>query len=144
MSGNMVWGKFSLNGYVVYTDAKDAISHKTAFAMPKWTYLISPTYDAGIAAIGLSATGQSSFYLGDETTQAPGSTFVNGFVKVRPMDRLELGFNVNNLFNTLGFRANNGSLAVTGPVTGLAANQAVFDNSAMLGRTMTASIKYRF
>jgi outer membrane receptor protein involved in Fe transport len=133
-----------MNGYVVYTDAKDAISHKTAFAMPKWTWMVSPTYDAGVAAIGLSATGQSSFYLGDMTTQAPGSTFVNGFVKVRPMARLEIGFNVNNLFNTLGFRANNGSLAVTGPVTGLAANQAIFDNSAMLGRTMTASVKYRF
>jgi outer membrane receptor protein involved in Fe transport len=144
LSGSVAKGRFSMNGYVVYTDAKDAISHKTAFAMPKWTWLLSPTYDAGVAAIGLSATGQSSFYLGDMTTQAPGSTFVNGFVKVRPMARLEIGFNVNNLFNKLGFRANNGSLAVTGPVTGLAANQAIFDNSAMLGRTMTASVKYRF
>jgi outer membrane receptor protein involved in Fe transport len=144
LSGDMRWGKFSMNAYVVYTDAKDAITHKTAFAMPKWTWLFSPTYDAGMAAIGFSVNGQSSFYLGDETTQAPGSTFVNGFVKVRPVDRLELGFNVNNLFNTLGYRANNGSLAVTGPTTGLAANQAIFDNSAMLGRTMTASIKYRF
>jgi hypothetical protein len=64
-------GRFSMNGYVVYTDAKDAISHKTAFAMPKWTWLLSPTYDAGVAAIGLSVSGQSSFYLGDMTTQAP-------------------------------------------------------------------------
>ena len=30
------------------------------------------------------------------------------------------------------------------PATGLSSNQAVFDNSAMLGRTMTASVKYRF
>jgi outer membrane receptor protein involved in Fe transport len=110
LSGSVAKGRFSMNGYVVYTDAKDAISHKTAFAMPKWTWMVSPTYDAGVAAIGLSATGQSSFYLGDMTTQAPGSTFVNGFVKVRPMAWLEIGFNVNNLFNTLGFRANNGSL----------------------------------
>jgi len=144
LSGNMAWGKLSMNGYVVYTDAKDAISKKTAFAMPKWTWLLSPTYDAGFAAIGASVSGQSSFYLGDMVTQAPGSTFVNAFVKARPVERLEIGFNVNNLFNTLGFRANNGSLAVTGPVPGLAANQAIFDNSAMLGRTMTASIKYRF
>lgn len=144
LSGNMNWGRFSMNAYVVYTDAKDAISHLTAFAMPKWTYLVSPTYDAGVAAVGFSLNGQSSFYLGDETTQAPGSAFVNGFVKVRPMDRLEIGFNVNNLFNTLGFRANNGSLPVKGPVAGLAANQAIFDNSAVLGRTMTASVKYRF
>ncbi|WP_206245389.1 TonB-dependent receptor domain-containing protein [Novosphingobium terrae] len=144
LSGTMGWGKFSMNGYVVYTDAKDVVSHKTAFAMPKWTWLVSPTYDAGFAAIGASVSGQSSFYLGDMVTQAPGSTFVNAFVKVRPVERLEIGFNVNNLLNTLGFRANNGSLAVTGPVPGLAANQAIFDNSAMLGRTMTASIKYRF
>ncbi len=143
-SADVHFGNFSVNGYVVYTHAKDAISGKTAFAMPQWTFLISPSYDAGVAAVGVSLNGQSSFYLGDETTQAPGSVFANAYAKVRPMANLEIGLNVNNLFDTLGYRANNGSLAIRGPATGLSSNQAVFDNSAMLGRTMTASVKYRF
>jgi outer membrane receptor protein involved in Fe transport len=139
----MHWGGFGLNGYVVYTDAKDAVSGKAAYAMPKWTFLFSPSYDAGVAAVGLSVSGQSDFYLGDQITRAPGSTFVNGYIKVRPIKALEVGLNVNNLFNTLGYRANNGSINTRG-AGGLGANQAIFDNSAMLGRTMTASIRYRF
>jgi outer membrane receptor protein involved in Fe transport len=92
---------------------------------------------------GFSASGQSNFLVSGGYT-APGRTFVNGFVKVRPADKLEVSFNVNNLFNTLGYRANNGSIAVAAGTGGLAANQAIFDNSAMLGRTMTASVRYRF
>jgi hypothetical protein len=39
--------------------------------MPKWTFLFSPTYDAGVAAVGLSVSGQSDFYLGDQITRRP-------------------------------------------------------------------------
>jgi len=142
-SADLRLGAFSLNGYVVYTDAKDAISGKPAFAMPKWTFLFSPSYDIGKAAVGASISGQSNFYLGDQTTIAPGSTFVNAFVKVRPIANVEVGLNANNLLNTLGYRANNGSINTKG-AGGLTASQAIFDNSAMLGRTLTASVKYRF
>lgn len=136
-------GNFGVDGYVVYTHAENAATKATPVAMPKFTWLVSPTYDAGVAAVGLSASGQSNFLVSGGYT-APGRTFVNGFVKVRPAEALELSFNVNNLFNTLGYRANNGSIAVTGPAAGLSANQGIFDNSAMLGRTMTAAIRYRF
>lgn len=141
LSGNVAAGAFALNGYVVYTDSKDTKTGKVPVAMPKWTFLVSPSYDAGVAAIGLSVSGQSRFSIGNLT--APGSVFANGYVKVRPATNLELGFNVNNLFNKLGYRANNGSLQARG-TGGLTANQAIFDNSAMLGRTMTASIRYKF
>jgi len=143
-SGGVRYGNFNVDGYVVYTDVKDVVhtAHMVE-AMPKWTYLFSPSYDMGLAAVGLSINGQSSSYISGNI-KAPGSTFVNGFVKIRPMHNLELGVNANNLFNTLGYRANNGSLAVTGPVPGLAAGQAIIDNSAVLGRTVTASVKYRF
>ena len=56
---------------------------------------------------------------------------------------MEVGHKVHNLFNTLGYRANNGSLQARG-TGGLTANQAIFDNSAMLGRTLTASVRYKF
>jgi outer membrane receptor protein involved in Fe transport len=141
LSGDLRWGNFAVNGYVVYTDAKDAISGKWAIAMPKWTFLFSPSYDMGVAAVGLSVSGQSEFSIGSLT--APGSTFANAYLKARPAKNVEVGLNVNNLFNTLGYRANNGSLQAQG-TGGLSANQAIFDNSAMLGRTMTASVKYKF
>jgi len=141
LSGNVRYGDFAMNGYVVYTDSKDTKTNLTPMAMPKWTFLVSPSYDMGKAAIGVSVSGQSDFSIG--TITAPGSVFANGYVKVRPMDNVEVGFNVNNMFNTLGYRANNGSLQARG-AGGLTANQAIFDNSAMLGRTMTASVKYKF
>ncbi|MGK4455530.1 hypothetical protein, partial [Klebsiella pneumoniae] len=88
-----------------------------------------------------SMSGQSDFSIGSFT--APGSVFANAFLKLRPAKNVEVGFNVNNLFNKLGYRANNGSLQARG-TGGLTANQAIFDNSAMLGRTMTASVRYKF
>ena len=144
VSGEAHAGGFSLNGYVVYTDVKDVVhpAHMVE-ATPKWTYFVSPSYDMGFAAVGLSATGQSDSYISGNIA-APGSTFVNGFVKLRPVKDLELGLNGNNLFNTLGYRANNGSLAVVGPAPGLLAGQAIIDNSAVLGRTLTAALRYHF
>ncbi|MBS0481277.1 MAG: TonB-dependent receptor [Proteobacteria bacterium] len=141
-SGGLKAGGFGLDGYVVYTHARDTKTGLTPVAMPQWTWLVSPSYDAGIAQIGLSASGQSNFLTAGYTV--PGRTFVNGYVKVHPMEALELGINANNLFNTIGFRANNGFLPVVGPVAGLTSTQGVFDNSAMLGRTFTATIKYHF
>ena len=141
LSGNVAAGGFAMNGYVVYTSSKDTKTGLTPVAMPKWTYLFSPSYDAGIASVGLSVSGQSRFSIGNLT--APSSLFANGYLKVRPAEGLEVGLNVNNLFNKLGYRANNGSIQARG-AGGLTANQAIFDNSAMLGRTMTASIKYKF
>jgi outer membrane receptor protein involved in Fe transport len=141
MSGDVRFGNFAVNGYVVYTDSKDTKTNLTPAAMPKWTFLFSPSYDMGKAAVGLSVSGQSEFSIGQYT--APGSVFANGYVKVRPAENVEVGLNVNNLFNKLGYRANNGSLQARG-TGGLTANQAIFDNSAMLGRTITASVKYRF
>ncbi|MBC2670617.1 TonB-dependent receptor domain-containing protein [Novosphingobium piscinae] len=141
LSGNIAAGGFAMNGYVVYTDSEDTKTGRVPVAMPKWTFLVSPSYDAGIAAIGLSLSGQSRFSIG--SFSAPSATFANGYIKVRPADNLEVGVNANNLFNTLGYRANNGSIQGRG-TGGLTANQGIFDNSAMLGRTLTASIRYRF
>lgn len=141
-SGGIRAGGFNLDGYLVYTHARDAKTNLVPVAMPSWTWLVSPSYSAGPVKLGLSASGQSSFNTAGYT--APGKTFVNGFISVEPMEGLQVGLNANNLFNTLGFRANNGFLPVVGPVPGLTATQGVFDNSAMLGRTLTLSIKYKF
>ncbi len=141
LSGDLRWGAFGVNGYVVYTDSKDTKTNLVPVAMPKWTFLFSPSYDMGVAAVGVSVSGQSEFSIGSLT--APGTTFANAYLKIRPVPNVEVGLNVNNLFNTLGYRANNGSLQARG-TGGLTANQAIFDNSAMLGRTLTASVRYKF
>jgi outer membrane receptor protein involved in Fe transport len=54
------------------------------------------------------------------------------------MDRLELGLNANNIFDKLGFRGGGGIFPV------LSSTQGVFNNTALYGRTVTASVRYRF
>lgn len=106
--------------------------------IPKLTYLISPSYDMGLFAVGLSASGQSNAPIDDfNTFTLRGTTFFNGFVKVRPVENLELGLNANNLFDTLGYRAGGTLLPVS-------ANTGIFQNSAVYGRTITASVRYSF
>jgi outer membrane receptor protein involved in Fe transport len=86
----------------------------------------------------VSASGQSNSYVGDnDQYQIEGQVFFNGFAKLRPYDNLEIGLNANNLLNTLGYRAVS-SVVPTGPGTVIA------ENSAMLGRTVTATVKYKF
>lgn len=133
--GTMRWGQFGFDGSVVYTHATNEQNNLVPHTMPEFTYRLSPTYDAGIAAAGLSLTGQTSSYADDgDTLKIPGYTLVNAFVKVRPYKGLELGLNANNLMNKLGYAGSGG----------LAANGQLFDNSALTGRTITASIKYKF
>lgn len=138
-------GKFNLAGDGTYSHSRIVASSNTPgivgkvpHSTPSFYWQLSPSYDAGLFALGLSANGQNSTYADDlNTVRIPGQTYVNGFVKVRPVDRVELGFNVNNLFNTLGYRGA-GSLVRTGATTG------IFQNTAVLGRTMTASVRYKF
>jgi len=66
-----------------------------------------------------------------------GTTFFNGFLKVRPVENLELGLNANNLFDTLGYRSG-------GQLLPISATSGIFQNSAVYGRTVTASIRYTF
>jgi len=57
---------------------------------------------------------------------------------MRPMEKIELGLDVDNLFDKLGFRGGGGLFPI------LSSTQAVFDNTALYGRTVTGSIRYRF
>lgn len=50
----------------------------------------------------------------------------------------ELGPDVNNLFDKLGFRGGGGLFPI------LSSTQAVFNGTALYGRTVTGSIRYRF
>ncbi len=144
-SSRVTYGNFHLSADATYSNSKIVSSVTPALVgnrpggLPEFLYVISPSYDAGIAAFGVSVNGQTSTPSDDFNLYTiTGSTFVNGFVTVRPVDRVELGLNVNNLFDKLGFRGG-GSL---NPV--LSSTSAVFNNTALYGRTITGSIRYRF
>ncbi len=137
-SGGLHFGRFNIVADATFTKSKILATNTAPHANPQFQFQVSPSYDAGIAAVGLSINGQSSTFNDDANTyRIPGQTYVNGFLKLRPYGGLELGINVNNLFNTLGYRGS-GSILNTGATTG------IFQNSAVLGRTITGSIFYRF
>ena len=143
-TGRFNMGDFHLAADLTFVNPKIKESATAALAgnrpggIAKLTYLISPSYDMGLFAVGLSASGQTSAPIDDFNSYTlRGTTFFNGFVKIRPVENLELGLNANNLFDTLGYRA--GGLLLPINATG-----GIFQNSAVYGRTVTASIRYNF
>ena len=143
-TGRFNLGAFRLAADATYIDSKIRDSATAALVgnrpggIPRFIFLVSPSYDAGIVAGGLSFSGQTSVPLDDfNLFKVKGSTFVNGFVKVRPVERVELGLNANNLFDTLGYRGG-------GNLIPLSSTSAIFQNQAVYGRTVTASIRYNF
>ena len=144
-TGNLTAGRFRLVADLTYTSSKitSSLSDPTTAGnrpsgIPQFQYNIQPSYDAGLFAIGASIDGQTNVPSDNFNTYfISGSTFVNGFVKLRPTDRLEVGLNVNNLFNTLGYRTGGLGFQIT-PTQGL------FQNSAVYGRIVTGSVRLRF
>lgn len=146
-------GDFSLAANIVYTDseiAEDLISGNTGNtprATPKFTWVIAPSYDFGLGAVGLSLRGQtSSFPQDDNRLKMTGFNIVNAFVRFEPVENVELSLNVNNLFNEW----DNAGRLDQGTVADLAATGAVYGvpfaatNRVGLGRSFSASIAYRF
>jgi len=132
-------GPFSLTGYVTYTKPKLLNLGTTPHGVPTIQYVMSPSFDTGFFAIGASVNGQGSQWSDDgNTLKLPGLALVNGFVKVRPYKGLELAMNVNNLFNTIAYPGG-GNIQQQ-----LSATTAIFDSSSAYGRTIQASVRYRF
>jgi outer membrane receptor protein involved in Fe transport len=136
VSGNVHYGRFSLYADATTTDAKVKSTGQAPGALPDYTFLLSPAYNIGKVAAGVSINGQGQSYA-YSGQKVNGQTFVNGFFKFRPVEGLELALNANNLFNTLGYRGSGGLLQTS-------ATSGIFSNSAVLGRTVTASLRYRF
>ena len=72
------------------------------------------------------------------TVKLGGSNFVNAFVTVRPMPGLEFGLNANNLFNSIGYPGGANIQQRLSPT------QVVLDSSAVYGRTLVGSVRYKF
>lgn len=144
-SSRVTAGGFNLAVDATYSDSKITNSATTTLVdkvpggLPKFLFVVSPSYDAGFLAAGFSVNGQTSTYSDDfNLYKIKGSTFVNAFVTVRPVANVEIGVNANNVFDKLGFRGGGGMFPA------LSSTQAVFNNTALYGRTVTGSIRYRF
>jgi outer membrane receptor protein involved in Fe transport len=136
---NFNWSGFSLTGFGTYTNPKLLNTNTVPRSTPAFAYLISPSYTLDVASVGFSVSGQSSIWTDDANTVKLGSSaFVNAFVSVRPYKGLEVGLNVNNLFNKIGYP---GGASVQ---QRLSATQVILDSSAVYGRTIQASVRYRF
>lgn len=134
-------GGFSLTANATYTKAKRAAAASTVYTradgIPDLSYTVAANYDVNdMATLGLSATGQTSAIDG-AGIEYPGKAVFNGVVRVRPIENLELGMQVYNLFNTFDFRG-------AGGITDLSTSPIVLGGAPALGRTYTASIRYSF
>ena len=87
-------------------------------------------------SLGASAIGTTSSYTQDSNQlKLPAFTQVNAFLAVRPVERVQLSVNANNLFNTQGFtEAEEGAIPANGIVRARSIN----------GRTISASVKFDF
>jgi outer membrane receptor protein involved in Fe transport len=117
-------GPFSLTAGATYTNSKIASdAFNPSFVgnkprnQPNLLFNLAPVFSSGKVSVGanLFHTG-GSFAQDVNQLRIPGYTVVNGFIAVRPTERLELGLRVNNLFNKLAIT---GVQDPTLPLTGL-------------------------
>lgn len=134
-------GGFSLVGTATYTDAERAAAGSDVFrradGIPDLQYTVSANYDVNdIATVGLSTTGQTNAIDG-AGIEYPGKAVFNGVVRVRPIENIEVGLQVYNIFNTFDFRG-------AGGIADLSANPVVLGGAPALGRTFTGSVRFSF
>jgi outer membrane receptor protein involved in Fe transport len=135
-------GGFSIAASGTYTDAKIVGSQTAANIgnrprrQAEFIYKVTPSYTGGIFTVGASAIGTTSSYAQDSNQlKLPGFTTVNAFVSVRPIERVTVSVNANNLFNVAGYtEAEEGSISGNGIVRARSIN----------GRTIAASVKFDF
>lgn len=143
LEGGYSIGEFSITGAVTYTDAtitRDSISPANEGNRPRrqadFVYQVTPQYSTDLFTIGANIVGTTESYAQDnEGLILPGFTQVNAFLSVRPMERVQLSLNANNLFNTAGYtEAEDGSIPGNGIVRA----------RSISGRTVSASVRFGF
>ncbi len=135
-------GPFSLTGGLTWTDAEivDALDLTTIGNTPRrqadFVYQATAQYEADMFTLGANIVGTTdSFTQDNNQLELPAFTQVNAFLAVRPIDRVEIGLNAQNLFNTTGFtEAEEGSIPANGIVRA----------RSIAGRTVLASVRFDF
>lgn len=141
------FGTYSNGGLLLvanatYSDAQRKLSGAANFTrapfIPDLSYSVSASYDfADIVTLGLSATGQTSV-VDDALREYEGKTTFNASLRVTPIENLQFGLNVYNLFNTFDLRGN-GATLVNGGVS-----PAIVSGTPVPGRNVSASVRLTF
>ncbi len=140
--GTLRAGGFSLLANATYNKSKKQTQNVGPFqrsnAIPDLSYSLAGNYDfAEKASFGLTWTGVTST-LNSNGYQLPGSSYINANLTVTPVDNLQLGLNVYNLFNKVALMGpDNANEIITG-------NTFVGTASSTVGRTTTVSAKFSF
>jgi len=138
-----IHGGFEIAANGTYTDSKirqDKIDPTNVGHTPKrqadFVYSVTPQYHRDLFTIGANIVGTTDSYTQDgNQLKLPGFTQVNAFLSVRPIPRVQVSVNANNVFNTAGFtEAEEGSIPASGYVRARSIN----------GRTVSASLRYSF
>ena len=135
-------GGFSLAASGTYTKAKIIKSLDATVIGNKprrqadFIYRLTPSYTADMFTVGASVIGTTASYTQDSNQlKLPAFTQINAFLSVRPLERVQVSVNANNLFNTKGFtEAEEGAIPANGIVRARSIN----------GRTVSASLKLDF
>ena len=136
-------GPFNITGGLTYTHAEivnDTLNAAVAGQIPRHQptliFEATPQYETRTFSIGANVIGNTSSYSQDiNKLKMPGYTLVNPFIQYRPMDRIELMLNANNVFNSLAlFEVTQTTVPANGVGQARAAN----------GRTILASVRLDF
>ncbi|MBE0456083.1 TonB-dependent receptor [Pseudoalteromonas sp. KG3] len=134
---------WDFRGSLTWTDAeiaKDALTPDVVGNTPRrqadFIYSLMARYNFEQGAAGLSFIGTTDAYAQDNNDlKFDGYTQVNGFVSYDLSENLNLAFNVNNLFDTVGItEAEEGSVPANNIIRARAIN----------GRTTSLTLKYLF
>ncbi len=141
--GGIRRGPWSLTGSATYTHAEITADALVATAVgntpkhqPHLIFQALPQFSTEQFSVGASIVGTTGSYTTDvNSLRLPGFTTVGAFVQYRPVPRVLLSVNSNNLFNAKGYLdADQSSIPANGIVTARAIN----------GRTVSTSLRFDF
>lgn len=131
-----VAGSATLTGGEIKAAENPALVGNTPRRQPTLMYSVTPQYDVERFTIGANVVGQTSSYADDvDLLKMPGYTTVGLFAQYRPVDRLVLGVNVSNLFDTKAITEVNSTQV---PASGVATVRTLY------GRLVSTSVRFFF
>ncbi len=139
--GTYAHGPFSFVANATFSRARKQGAGATNFVrsdgLPNLTYTVSSNYAfPRWVTVGLTATGQTNA-LDSNGFEYPGSVIFGANLTVTPIDRLDVGLQVYNLFDTFDLRGNGG-------ISDSSVSPTVIGGAPALGRTVTASVRFHF
>lgn len=143
LEGSIGIGMFSLSAGATYTDAEitrdstdPTLNGNRPQRQAEFVYQVTPQVDLGRWTLGANVIGTTSSYTQPvNQLKLPAYTQVNAFLSMRPIDRVTVTLNGNNIFNVKGFtEAEDGAIPANGIVRARSIN----------GRTISASARYEF